>query len=46
MVRRISPLKEFLHKESSSGALLILAAAIGLIAANSPVADHYFDFLA
>ena len=46
MARRISPLKEFLHKESSSGALLILAAAIGLIAANSPVADHYFDFLA
>jgi NhaA family Na+:H+ antiporter len=26
--------------------LLILAAAIGLIAANSPISDHYFDFLA
>ena len=46
MARRISPLREFLHKESSSGALLILAAAIGLIAANSPISDHYFDFLA
>ncbi len=46
MARRISPLKEFLRKESSSGALLILAAAFGLIAANSPVADQYFEFMA
>jgi NhaA family Na+:H+ antiporter len=46
MARRISPLKEFLRKESSSGALLILAAVFGLIAANSPVADQYFEFMA
>ena len=46
MARKISPLREFLHKESSSGALLILAAALGLIIANSPISDHYFDFLA
>jgi len=46
MVREISPLREFLHKESSSGALLIVAAALGLIIANSPLSDRYFDFLA
>jgi len=46
MAREISPLREFLHKESSSGALLILAAVIGLIIANSSLSDRYFDFLA
>ena len=46
MAREISPLREFLHKESSSGALLILAAVLGLIIANSPLSDRYFDFLA
>lgn len=46
MAREISPLREFLHKESSSGALLILAAVFGLIIANSPLSDRYFDFLA
>ena len=46
MAREISPLREFLHKESSSGALLIVAAALGLIIANSPISGHYFDFLA
>lgn len=46
MTREISPLREFLRKESSSGALLILAATLGLIIANSPLSDHYFNFLA
>ena len=46
MARKISPLKDFLHKESSSGALLVLAAVLGLIIANSPISDRYFDFLA
>jgi NhaA family Na+:H+ antiporter len=46
MVRKISPLREYLHRESSSGALLILAATLGLIIANSPISEHYFDFLA
>ena len=46
MTREISPLREFLHKESSSGALLVLAATLGLIIANSPLSDHYFNFLA
>jgi NhaA family Na+:H+ antiporter len=46
MAREISPLREFLRKESSSGALLIVAAALGLFFANSPISGHYFDFLA
>ena len=45
MARKISPLKDFLHKESSSGALLVLAAVLGLAIANSPISDRYFDFL-
>jgi NhaA family Na+:H+ antiporter len=46
MKRRISPLREFLHKESSSGLLLIIAAIVGMILANSPLSDQYFGFLA
>jgi NhaA family Na+:H+ antiporter len=46
MARQISPLREFLHRESSSGALLIIAATLGLVIANSPISDRYFDFLA
>ena len=46
MARKISPLREFLDKESSSGALLLAAAALGLIIANSPISDRYFNFLA
>jgi Na+:H+ antiporter, NhaA family len=44
--RRISPLNEFLHKESSSGFFLVLAAILGLAVANSPLSQGYFDFLA
>ena len=46
MKRQISPLGEFLHKESSSGLFLVLAAALGLAVANSPLSDRYFDLLA
>jgi len=46
MARKISPLRDFLHKESSSGALLVIASALGLFIANSPISDLYFDFLA
>jgi NhaA family Na+:H+ antiporter len=46
MTRKISPLKQFLHRESSSGALLIIAAILGLVVANSPLSDSYFEFLA
>lgn len=46
MTRQISPLREFLHKESSSGLFLILAACLGLTVANSPLSDRYFEVLA
>jgi NhaA family Na+:H+ antiporter len=46
MKRQISPLREFLHKESSSGFFLVLAACLGLVVANSPLTDQYFDVLA
>ena len=46
MKRQISPLREFLHKESSSGFFLVLAACLGLVVANSPLSDKYFDLLA
>ena len=36
--------REFLHTESSSGIVLLLAAAVALVWANSPVGDSYFDF--
>lgn len=45
MSKRISPLKDFLHKESASGVLLLIAAVLGLAVANSPIAGSYFDFL-
>ena len=45
MARRIAPLRDFLHRESSSGVLLLIAAVLGLIAANSPVSDAYVSFL-
>ena len=45
MARRIAPLRDFLHRESSSGVLLLLAAVLGLLAANSPISDAYASFL-
>ncbi|MFZ9044084.1 MAG: Na+/H+ antiporter NhaA, partial [Candidatus Nanopelagicaceae bacterium] len=41
----ITPLMDFLHRESSSGTLILIASAFGLIAANSGLADNYFAFL-
>ena len=45
MARRIAPFRDFLHRESSSGVILLIAAILGLMAANSPVSDSYFSFL-
>ncbi|NCV43875.1 MAG: Na+/H+ antiporter NhaA [Actinobacteria bacterium] len=45
MIRRIAPLRDFLRRESSSGVLLLIAAILGLVAANTPIADSYFKFL-
>ena len=45
MNRVIAPLRDFLHRESSSGTLILIASALGLLAANSGLADSYFAFL-
>lgn len=37
-------LRRFLHNESASAGLLLLAAVLGLIWANSPWSHHYEDF--
>jgi NhaA family Na+:H+ antiporter len=42
---RIAPLRDFLENESASGILLMVAAALGLLAANLPTSKAYFDFL-
>jgi NhaA family Na+:H+ antiporter len=39
------PLREFLDRESAGGALILLAAALGLLVANSPISKSYFSFL-
>ena len=45
MKRVIAPLRDFLHRESSSGTLILIASVFGLLAANSGLADTYFAFL-
>jgi NhaA family Na+:H+ antiporter len=45
MTRRISPLRDFLHRESTGGLLILVASALGLITANSPLSDEYFSVL-
>ena len=42
---RFAPFRDFLERESSSGILLLSAALLGLITANSPLSDEYFRFL-
>ena len=41
----IRPLQDFLHRETSSGVLLLVAAVIGLALANSPLGTGYFRLL-
>ena len=45
MRRRIAPLRDFLHNESASGILLLIAALAGLAVANSPWSGTYFSAL-
>ena len=45
MRRSIAPLRDFLHRESSSGILLLGAALAGLAVANSPWSSTYFSIL-
>ena len=42
---KFTPLRDFLERESSSGILLLGSAALGLLIANSPLADQYFRVL-
>ena len=45
MKSRISPLLDFLRRESTGGLLILIAAGLGLITANSPLATSYFSIL-
>lgn len=45
MRKKLSPLQDFLHRESSGGILLLIAAVLGLVVANIPISGYYFDFL-
>jgi Na+:H+ antiporter, NhaA family len=45
MKRKIAPLRDFLNRESTSGLLILLASALGLITANSPLSEAYFSTL-
>ena len=45
MNSRISPLRDFLRRESTGGLLILTASALGLITANSPLSDSYFSTL-
>ncbi|MEY3165819.1 MAG: hypothetical protein RLZZ291_336 [Actinomycetota bacterium] len=41
MIRGINPLRDFLHRESASGILILIASFLGLVVANSPIGDDY-----
>jgi NhaA family Na+:H+ antiporter len=45
MTRRIAPLRDFLNRESTSGLLILVASALGLLVANSPLSEMYFSTL-
>jgi NhaA family Na+:H+ antiporter len=45
MRRVIAPLRDFLHRESASGILILLAANLGLIVANTTLSQGYFELL-
>jgi len=42
---QISPVRDFFNRESTGGLLILIASALGLLAANSPVSDTYFSTL-
>ena len=45
MRRTKMSLREFLKNESASGFLILIAAALGLLVANSPLSETYFEVL-
>jgi Na+/H+ antiporter NhaA len=42
--RAVATFQRFLHVEAASGVVLLIAAAVALIWANSPFADSYHEF--
>ncbi len=42
-VRLIRPLTDFLHQEAGAGVLLVIAAIVAMVWANSPWWESYFD---
>ena len=43
--RILTPIEEFIHRQTTSGILLMLCAVIALIIANSPLAESYHHIL-
>ena len=43
--RIMTPLEEFIHRQTTSGVLLMICAVIALVVANSPLHDSYEHFL-
>jgi len=41
----LTPLEEFIHRQTTSGILLMICAVIALVIANSPLHDSYEHFL-
>ncbi len=43
--RLLTPLEEFIHRQTTSGILLMICAVIALVIANGPLHDEYQHFL-
>lgn len=43
--RILTPLEEFIHRQTTSGVLLMLSAVVALVIANSPLAETYNHIL-
>ena len=43
--RLLSPLEEFIHRQTTSGVLLMICAVVALVIANSPLRHEYEHFL-
>lgn len=41
----LTPLEEFIHRQTTSGILLMICAVVALVIANSPLADGFHHFL-
>ena len=39
--RVLTPLEEFIHRQTTSGMLLMLSAVVALVIANGPLAETY-----